>query len=142
MTTAAEISISSTPDVGAIRFRGFEDASCRTASSIRSAIASRRLRDSYFPGELFADPVWDILLELTAAKLDGQRVPMSALCAAAGVPATTALRHIHDLESRKMVIRRPDPNDKRRVFVELSADSYDAMLAYLQSSEVAGNARL
>ncbi|MGL4312503.1 MAG: winged helix DNA-binding protein [Sphingomonas sp.] len=108
----------------------------RQLAPVRAMIARRRLRDRYFPGDLFADPVWDILLELTAAKLDRKSVPMSALCAAAAVPTTTALRHIHDLESLKLVVRHNDPNDKRRAFIELSPEAFEAMMAYLATSEV------
>lgn len=44
-----------------------------TASAVRAIIRARRIRDRYFHAELFADPAWDMLLDLMAARLDGQR---------------------------------------------------------------------
>ncbi len=46
-------------------------ASLMSPALIREAIKLRRLRDSYFPADLFADPAWDILLDLFAARLEG-----------------------------------------------------------------------
>jgi hypothetical protein len=53
-----------------------------------------RLRSQHFVPALFADPAWDILLDLAAARIDGRMVAVSSLCIAAAVPATTALRWI------------------------------------------------
>lgn len=133
MTTAFSSIAGRASEVVSIAFRDFDAPPMVRAQAVRAMIARRRLRDSYFPGDLFADPAWDILLELTAAKIDRQPVPISALCFAAAVPTTTALRHINALEERKLVIRRPDPGDRRRVFIELTPAAFEAMLAYLES---------
>ena len=81
---------------------------------------ARRLRDRFFDGNLFADPAWDMMLDLFAAELSGRRVSVSSLCIGAGVPQTTALRWIGVLVSRGLFLRRNDPLDGRRIFVELS----------------------
>jgi hypothetical protein len=65
-----------------------------TAKSVREIIKKRRLRERFFGAELFADPAWDILLDLKAAGLEGQNVSVSSLCIAAAVPPTTALRWV------------------------------------------------
>nr|WP_280638933.1 MarR family winged helix-turn-helix transcriptional regulator [Sphingomicrobium aestuariivivum] len=49
---------------------------------------------------------------------------------AAAVPATTALRWIKTLTDKKLFVRRADPHDGRRVFVELSPDASRAMRGY------------
>jgi len=36
-----------------------------------------------------ADPAWDMLLDLTAARAESRAVSVSSLCIAAGVPTTT-----------------------------------------------------
>src|SRR3546814_5506642 len=54
-------------------------ASPVTAREIRDMLRLRRLRDRFFPGDLFADPAWDMLLDLMAAHLSGQRVSVSSL---------------------------------------------------------------
>jgi len=48
------------------------------------------MRARYFRDELFADPAWDMLLDLLQAEIAQLRVPVSSLCIAASVPATTA----------------------------------------------------
>lgn len=99
---------------------------------VRSIIRARRMRDRYFRGELFADPAWDMLLDLFAARLEGSRVAVSSLCIAAAVPATTALRWIKALTDRGLLVRAADPQDGRRVYIELSPDAASAMSAYLE----------
>jgi hypothetical protein len=100
---------------------------------VRALIRARRLRDQYFRGELFADPAWDMLLDLMAARLEGNRVAVSSLCIAAAVPATTALRWIKALTDRGLFVRSADPEDGRRVYIELSDDAARSLSAYLQA---------
>jgi hypothetical protein len=97
---------------------------------VRSVIRARRLRSRYFPEDLFADPAWDMLLDLLQAEIAQLRVPVSSLCIAAAVPATTALRWIKSMTDKGIFVRRADPHDGRRVFVELSSDASVAMRRY------------
>lgn len=101
-----------------------------SVDAVRSVIRARRLRARYFPGELFADPAWDMLLDLLQAEISQLRVPVSSLCIAAAVPATTALRWLKTMVSEGIFIRRADPHDGRRVFVELAPRTSDALRAY------------
>ena len=93
------------------------------APYIRAMIRARRLRDQYFSGDLFADPAWDILLDLMAARLEGRKVAVSSLCIAAAVPATTALRWIKLLTDRGLLVRVADPEDGRRVHIGLAEEA-------------------
>ena len=102
---------------------------------IRSIIRARRLRDHFFRSELFADPAWDMLLDLMAARVEHQRVAVSSLCIAAAVPPTTALRWIKTLCDQGLFVRVADPEDGRRVFIELSAETATMMEAYLKSAQ-------
>ena len=88
------------------------------------------MRARYFPEELFADPAWDMLLDLLQAEIAQLRVPVSSLCIAAAVPATTALRWLKTMVSNGLFVRRADPHDGRRVFVELSGDASRALRRY------------
>jgi hypothetical protein len=97
---------------------------------VRSVIRARRLRARYFSEELFADPAWDMLLDLLQAELAQLRVPVSSLCIAAAVPATTALRWIKTMTEQGLFLRRADPHDGRRVFVELAPVASEAMRRY------------
>jgi DNA-binding MarR family transcriptional regulator len=98
--------------------------------TIRQVIRARRLRARYFDEELFADPAWDMLLDLLQAEIAQHRVPVSSLCIAAAVPATTALRWIKTMTDAGLFNRRADPHDGRRVFVELAPTASDAMRRY------------
>lgn len=102
------------------------DVSLR-AQRVRAILKARRQRDRSFEDGLFADPAWDILLELYAAELGGCRMSVSSLCIGAAVPATTALRWIKHLEQKALVSRALDATDGRRVFVSLSHKASTAM---------------
>ena len=91
-----------------------------TEAEVRQFIAWRAKRSKALGGNLFADPAWDMLLELYAATLGGQRVSVTSLCIAANVPATTALRWLKILEGEGLAVRNDDPLDGRRSFVSLS----------------------
>jgi DNA-binding MarR family transcriptional regulator len=96
-------------------------------------IRARRLRDRFFHSEIFADPAWDMLLDLFAARLEKRRVAVSSLCIAAAVPPTTALRWIKSLSDQGLFVRIADAEDGRRVFIELSDGAAAAMEAYLRA---------
>ncbi|MFL9840335.1 hypothetical protein ABS767_05115 [Sphingomonas sp. ST-64] len=97
---------------------------------VRAAIRARRLRDQHFSAELFADPAWDMLLDLYAARLEGRRVSVSSLCIAAAVPPTTALRWIGTMHEGELFEREPDARDRRRAHITLTERAADAMRGY------------
>lgn len=103
-----------------------------SARAIRTVIRARRAREQFFRSDLFADPAWDILLDLAAARKEGRGVSVSSLCIAAAVPPTTALRWIKALAEEGLLLRHADPSDGRRVFISLAehaAMAIDACLA-------------
>jgi hypothetical protein len=115
---------------------GGHDAQARIdARFVRAIIRVRRLRDHYFRSEMFADPAWDMLLDLFAARLERQRVAVSSLCIAAAVPATTALRWIKTMTDQHLFVRVADPQDGRRVFIELSDEAAAGLDAYLRAAQ-------
>ena len=101
-----------------------------SADTVRNVIRARRLRARFFSEELFADPAWDMLLDLLQAEIAQLRVPVSSLCIAAAVPATTALRWLKTLVAQGLFMRRADPHDGRRVFVELAPEVSQALRRY------------
>ena len=109
-----------------------------TAAKVRELIKLRRLRDQHFPPDLFADPAWDILLDLYAANLEGKSVSVSSLCIAAAVPPTTALRWITTMTEHGALVRKQDPQDARRVFIGLSPDSEERLAAYFATATARG----
>ena len=102
---------------------------------VREMISARQARAQFFDGELFADPAWDMLLDLTAAHAEHQRVSVTSLCIAAGVPATTALRWVKQMVESGVFERIADTSDKRRAFIALSERSVEAMAQYFAKVE-------
>jgi DNA-binding MarR family transcriptional regulator len=103
-----------------------------SAEALRSMIRARRLRATYLPADLFADPAWDMLLDLLQAEIVQHRVPVSSLCIATAVPATTALRWIKAMTDRGLLVRRDDPHDGRRVFIEMAPTTSASLRRYFQ----------
>lgn len=101
-----------------------------SADEVRGLIKARRLRDEYFDPELFADPAWDMLLDLMASRLEGKKVAVSSLCIAASVPPTTALRWIKTMTEEQIFLRKADEKDGRRIFIELSDEATAGMVGF------------
>lgn len=97
---------------------------------VRQIIRQRQLRARFFDGELFADPAWDMLLDLTAARAEHQRVSVTSLCIASGVPPTTALRWIGQMTEAGLLQRIEDQTDRRRAFITLTDRAADVMARY------------
>jgi DNA-binding MarR family transcriptional regulator len=97
---------------------------------VRTMIRQRQSRAKFFDGGLFADPAWDILLDLTAARAEHARVSVTSLCIASGVPPTTALRWIGQMTQTGLLERVEDESDRRRAFIALTARAADAMARY------------
>jgi DNA-binding response OmpR family regulator len=98
-------------------------ADAATAAHARWLRQERRYRlaRERVMGSTFCDePGWNMLMELMHARLSGQQVPVSALCAASGVPQTSALRRLSQLMSDGYVVKERDPNDARRIWVALT----------------------
>ena len=97
---------------------------------VRRIIRQRQLRARFFDGDLFGDPAWDMLLDLTAARAEHTRVSVTSLCIASGVPPTTALRWIGQMTEVGLFQRLEDEADRRRAFVALTDKAADAMARY------------
>ncbi|WP_421837156.1 winged helix DNA-binding protein [Novosphingobium sp.] len=97
---------------------------------VRKIIRQRQLRARFFEGDLFADPAWDMLLDLTAARAEHVRVSVTSLCIASGVPPTTALRWIGQMTDAGLLQRVDDETDRRRAFITLTDKAADAMARY------------
>jgi DNA-binding MarR family transcriptional regulator len=98
-----------------------------TGEVVRGICELRRARQDAFPGRLFSDPTWDILLNLYAAHVDSQRLSITRLTRMCGVPPTTVLRRLALLQDKRLVTRTADPFDARRVYVALSESGAEAM---------------
>lgn len=113
--------------------RSDDPARAVTPGRIRAHIKARRQRERFFDAALFADPVWDILLDLAASRLEERPVSVSSLCIAAAVPTTTALRTIKMMVDRGLLVRRSDPADARRTFIAMGPATARAMESCLET---------
>jgi hypothetical protein len=91
---------------------------------------ARRARSRYLPDELFAEPAWDMLLDLFRCELRGRRLSTSDLCLGAGIPGSTALRWISAMVQKGVLIREPDRLDARRIFISLAPATSAALRRY------------
>jgi len=105
---------------------------------VRRIIRQRQLRARFFDGDLFADPAWDMLLDLTAARAEHTRVSVTSLCIASGVPPTTALRWIGQMTEAGLLARVEDETDRRRAFITLTDKAAEGMARYF--AELGGGA--
>ncbi len=97
---------------------------------VRRLIRQRQMRARFFDADLFADPAWDMLLDLTAARAEQSRVSVTSLCIASGVPPTTALRWIGQMTEAGLLQRVEDETDRRRAFITLTEKAADSMAGY------------
>ncbi|HEY7806318.1 MAG TPA: MarR family transcriptional regulator [Croceibacterium sp.] len=97
---------------------------------VRAIIRQRQMRARFFDAALFADPAWDMLLDLTAARAEHNRVSVTSLCIASGVPPTTALRWIGQMTFAGLLERVEDETDRRRAFIALSDAAAGGMARY------------
>ena len=94
---------------------------------------TRRVRSHYFTSSLFGEPVWDMLLALYCLPARREKLTVSGLSNAAGVPMTTGLRWSKVMEQKGLIVRKSDPLDRRRVYVRLTDEGDRLMREYLTS---------
>ncbi len=118
-----------------------EEAGARQAASpaaptarpayLKALVAARADRDALFAAGLFSDPAWEMMLDLAVAEASGRPISVTSLCIASGAPTTTALRRMDDLKAAGLIDRVPDPRDRRRVLVRLTAQGKERMEAFV-----------
>lgn len=79
------------------------------------------------------EPARSIMLDLAVSAANGRSVSITSACIASGVPQTTALRLIAELQVAGLVERHRDPEDNRRTWLVLTGAGVDALGAYLAS---------
>jgi DNA-binding MarR family transcriptional regulator len=99
----------------------------------RALVAQTKARARFVPAASNDDPQWLMLLELYIAARSDRQVSVSSLCVAAGVPSTTALRHMRSLERNGLVVRTAVPSDRRIALLQLTARARNQIEAYLAS---------
>ena len=127
------------PDAGGVRMGGRSVVPLRAAGDVTLAERARQVLDArlkcsgFFPRGVFRDSAWDMMLELFIASQSRQSLCVKDLMAVANETATGAVRRINSLEDAKLVSRRSDTDDHRRVCVELTEAGRAAMETFLRN---------
>ena len=114
-------------------FEHSESQNLSVVEMFNGLLLINRERDRLLEKGLFGDPAWDIVLELTRARLRGEAIPVSSACTASNAPLTTSLRWIRNMHKAGILRRWNDPRDKRRDLIELSDEFYARMLELFES---------
>ncbi len=88
-------------------------------------------RREVFQGSTLSESSWEILTELMSLELSGRRTSVSGLCLAAKCPVTTALRRIDELTDLGLILKEPDSNDARRMYVRMTELGHQKMEMFL-----------
>lgn len=110
----------------------------RTAitAAAKDLYRARRRRERHFAhlSCAFGEPIWDLMLDLFVAQRERRPISISSACLAANVPATTGLRWLQHMEINSIVVRVPDPVDRRRAYVRLADPVELAMERYIDET--------
>lgn len=93
---------------------------------------ARRERERVFNEDMFADPAWDLLLDLFVKSARSEQVSISSACQGANVPEATALRYLKALTEKKYVERSSHPNDKRSTTLKMTPLGNKLMIRWLE----------
>jgi hypothetical protein len=104
-----------------------------TSEQLKELLKARQARANFFGAHLFADPAWDILLQVYVALLDKETLLVSTLLRTSSVPATTMLRWVRALEQDGWLEHNREPLEHPQSFLKLSAAGKLGMERYLAS---------
>ena len=105
--------------------------SAQSVAAAQRMVRERLRRTQFFNADLFADPAWDMMLDIFLAEAEGRETPVMNLCLSSQVPETTTLRWVKTLEHEGIFVRQKDEHDQRRMLVRLSPSAAEAMASYL-----------
>jgi hypothetical protein len=105
----------------------------RLVERARQEVNNRRRRARIFPGAMFGEPAWDMLLILYLEH-ERLRVTVSQLTRESGAAPTTALRWIDYLESQQLIRRVAHPTDGRIANLELTDKAVQSLETFLSEA--------
>lgn len=115
------------------------DASQRSApqdlnlsgESVGWLIRARRERSRFVPGALFGEPVWDIMLHLLHAEVEGHAVTVAEACSVTDLPAAVARRWLNSMADNGLVAVRKSALSAEPQ-VELASDVGSGLRLYFR----------
>jgi hypothetical protein len=109
-------------------------------AAVGAMIGARRRRAALFGDTLFAEPGWDMMLALFAAHIEGKALEPAALYEASAVAPTAALRWLDLLVEAGLILRVPDPHDRRRLRIALTESAAERMRRFVVDAAGPGGA--
>jgi DNA-binding MarR family transcriptional regulator len=106
---------------------GPPSSEARLVAVARRITKFRAYRAQHFDSSLFSDPVWDMMLELFSEHLGPRRSTLTSLSAASGLPISTALRYVRNMEQKGLVERVRDSHDARISHIQLTPPALEKM---------------
>lgn len=88
--------------------------------ALAALIALRRARHRHLPADIFSNASYDMLLDLYENSLKGRAISLTSLATVTGVPLSTAVRRVEELEARGYCKRHTDPSDGRRFMMKIT----------------------
>jgi len=119
----------------AISGRNAIDVESKSVGVLKSLRNLQRIRRENLPPGLAVEASWEILLDLYVSELNKKCMSLTAVGGSAGVALTSALRRIHELESKGMILRVSDENDKRRAAAQLTDMGREAVVSFIRAYE-------
>lgn len=109
-----------------------ESESVHLAAIAKSEFYNRRRRDSLIRYDVFAEPAWDLLLELYIQHHEGRPVDLGRLIEVAGVTEPTTLRWVGLLMEKDLVARLPHGGESKDPQIVLTRQGVAEMERYLR----------
>jgi len=94
----------------------------------------RRLRAGLFPGAPFANPAWDVMLDLFIQEMNGFRTSLDHLSLGGELPAITIYECVDALVGLGLIERTSDRFDHRVFWLSLSVRGRQGMFELLERS--------
>ena len=121
-------------DDGAHVRRRQADIDCEMVKRIMSF---RSIQEEILGTGLIDDAAWVMLLDLLLMHFKRKKLAVTALYIGSGAPIATALRRLNQLIERGLVVKTPDPADRRRFLVEITPKGIEGVcfvLNYMQNA--------
>lgn len=96
-------------------------------------LTDRALRKSHFPGELFSEPAWDILLCLFVADTRKSWLSEVSVCTTSGAPRSTAMRWINFMKKAGIIEKMDASNSDKPANFRITPYGAAQMRNYLKS---------
>lgn len=109
------------------------DVESMSVDVLRSLRKMQRIRRENLPVGLAVEASWEILLDLYVSEANKKCTSLTAVGGSAGVALTSALRRIHELESKGLISKVSDEKDKRRAAAQLTKKGREAVESFVRA---------